>query len=114
MARVRVYFQRLSPYYDSVYLRLPKTVKLATENNSLTHYTKGTQSHPEGCFHCLYAYGFWFYFTPLTGDLFAFLSRYWFTIGRQVVFSLGGWSPHLQTGLHVSRPTHRHKQPLLL
>ena len=42
------------------------------------------------------------------GVLFAFPSRYWFTIGRQVVFSLGEWSPHLQTGYHVSRPTHTH------
>src|SRR4249920_1605965 len=40
-----------------------------------------------------------------SGVLFAFPSRYWFTIGRSRVFSLGGWSPHLQTGLHVSRPT---------
>ena len=47
---------------------------------------------------CLYAYGFRFYFTPLSGVLFAFPSRYWFTIGRQGVFSLGGWSPHVQTG----------------
>src|SRR5436190_18535237 len=39
------------------------------------------------------------------GVLFAFPSRYWFTIGRLRVFSLGGWSPHLQTGFHVSRPT---------
>src|SRR5207244_2921429 len=38
------------------------------------------------------------------GVLFAFPSRYWFTIGRQRVFSLGGWSPHLRTGFHVSRP----------
>jgi hypothetical protein len=30
----------------------------------------------------LYAYGFRFYFTPLYGVLFAFPSRYWFTIGR--------------------------------
>ena len=42
-----------------------------------------------------------------SGVLFAFPSRYWFTIGRLRVFSLGGWSPHLQTGLHVSRPTCR-------
>ena len=41
------------------------------------------------------------------GVLFAFPSRYWFTIGRSRVFSLGGWSPHLQTGFHVSRPTYR-------
>src|SRR5690606_29049481 len=56
--------------------------------------------------HCLYAYGFRFYFTPLSGVLFAFPSRYWFTIGRSVVFSLGGWSPHVQTGFLVPRPTH--------
>src|SRR5512135_831195 len=45
------------------------------------------------------------------GVLFAFPSRYWFTIGRQRVFSLGGWSPHLQTGFHVSRPTCRTLRP---
>ena len=38
----------LTPYSDSVSLRLPYTVNLATENNSLTHYTKGTQSPHEG------------------------------------------------------------------
>lgn len=37
--------------------------------------------------------------------LFTFPSRYSSTIGRQGVFRLGGWSPHLQTGFHVSRPT---------
>ena len=34
-----------------------------------------------------------------------FPSRYWFTIGLPGVFSLAGWSPRIQTGLHVSRPT---------
>ena len=34
-----------SPYSDSVSLRLPYSVKLANASNSLTHYTKGTQSH---------------------------------------------------------------------
>lgn len=33
-----------SPYSDSVSLRLPYTVKLATESKSLTHNTKGTPS----------------------------------------------------------------------
>ena len=41
------------------------------------------------------------------GVLFAFPSQYWFAIGRLRVFSLGGWSPHLQTGYHVSRSTSR-------
>ena len=44
-------------------------------------------------------------FTPLIGVLFTFPSRYSFTIGRSVVLSLGGWSPHVQTGFHVSRLT---------
>src|SRR5690625_544907 len=43
-------------------------------------------------------------FTPLVGVLFTFPSRYWFTIGRQGVLRLGGWSTHVQTGFHVSRP----------
>ncbi len=47
-------------------------------------------------------YGFRYYFTPLTGVLFTFPSRYWFTIGHQRVFSLGGWSPRIRTGFHVS------------
>ena len=37
--------------------------------------------------------------------LFTFPSRYLFTIGFQGVLRLGGWSPHVQTGFHVSRPT---------
>src|SRR5574343_2081231 len=36
------------PYSDSLSLRLPYSVKLATDNKSLTHYTKGTQSPHEG------------------------------------------------------------------
>ena len=42
-----------SPCSDSLSLRLPYAVKLATECKSLTHYTKGTQSPllqtPSGC-----------------------------------------------------------------
>src|SRR3954466_9906383 len=37
-----------APLSDSVSLRLPYTVKLATNSKSLTHYTKGTQSPHEG------------------------------------------------------------------
>ena len=39
------------------------------------------------------------------GVLFTFPSRYLFTIGQSVVLSLGEWSPHIQTGFLVSRPT---------
>ena len=62
----------------------------------------------------MYASGFRFYFTPLTGVLFAFPSRYWFTIGRQRVFSLGGWSPHVQTRFHVPRLTRFHLKCLFV
>src|SRR5574342_338064 len=43
-----------APLSDSVSLRLPYTVKLATNSKSLTHYTKGTQSPrraPTACKH---------------------------------------------------------------
>ncbi len=39
------------------------------------------------------------------GVLFTFPSRYWFTIGHWVVFSLGRWSSRIPTGFHVSRRT---------
>ena len=44
-------------------------------------------------------------FTPLAGVLFAFPSWYWFTIGRQVVFSLGRWSSRIPTRLLEPRGT---------
>src|SRR5476649_1742977 len=95
-----------TPYSDSLSLRLPYSVKLATECKSLTHYTKGTQSRnksaPTVCMHAVSGL-----FHSPSGVLFAFPSRYWFTIGRLRVFSLGGWSPHIQTGFLVSRPTCR-------
>ena len=39
------------------------------------------------------------------GVLFTFPSQYCSTIGHQVVFRLGGWSPHILTGFHVSGDT---------
>ena len=44
-------------------------------------------------------------FTPLAGVLFTFPSRYLYTIGRQVVFSLGRWSSQIPTGFPVTRST---------
>ena len=44
------------------------------------------------------------------GVLFTFPSRYWFTIGRQGVFSLGRWSSQIPTGFHVSRGTRGHRR----
>src|SRR5436190_12488643 len=95
-----------SPYSDSISLRLPYSVNLATECKSLTHYTKGTQS-PVSRLLLFVCTRFQDLFHSPPGVLFAFPSRYWFTIGRLRVFSLGGWSPHIQTGFLVSRPTCR-------
>src|SRR5690606_24437782 len=79
-------------------------LKLAAHTNSLAHYTKGTPSPPKGL-RLLVGIRFQVSFTPLVGVLFTFPSRYLFAIGHRGVLRLGGWSPHLQAGLHVSRPT---------
>ena len=39
------------------------------------------------------------------GVLFTFPSQYFYAIGHQVVFRLGGWSPRLLIGFHVSGDT---------
>ncbi len=51
--------------------------------------------------------GAWFQvlITPLEGVLFTIQSLYWFTIGHQVVLSLGGWAPQLHTKFHEHRAT---------
>ena len=50
----------------------------------------------------LVSIGFQILFHSPSGVLFTFPSRYWSTIGHQVVFSLGGWSPLLPAGFLVS------------
>ena len=94
-------------FSNSLSLRLPYSVKLATECKSLTHYAKGTQS-PLSRLLLFVCMRFQVLFHSPPGVLFAFPSRYWFTIGRSRVFSLGGWSPPLRTRFHVSRSTSRH------
>ena len=49
--------------------------------------------------------GFQVLFHSPPGVLFTFPSRYCFSIGHQVVFSLMGWSPLLHTRFHVPRIT---------
>ena len=49
--------------------------------------------------------GFQVLFHSPPGVLFTFPSRYFFTIGHQVVFSLMGWSPLVHTRFPVSRTT---------
>ena len=49
--------------------------------------------------------GFQVLFHSPPGVLFTFPSRYYFTIGHQLVFSLGRWSSLLPTRFHVPRGT---------
>ena len=79
-------------------------LKLAANRNSLTHYTKGTPSH-QLVLRLLVGIRFQVSFTPLSGCFSPFPHGTVFAIGHVRVFRLGGWSPHVQTGLHVSRPT---------
>jgi hypothetical protein len=53
----------------------------------------------------LQAHGFRVYFTPLSRVLFTFPSRYWYTIGHTVVFSLARWCWPIPAGFHRSRGT---------
>ena len=53
----------------------------------------------------MWAHGFRVSFTPLSEVLFTFPSRYSSAIGLSVVFSLAGWSPRIQPGFLVPRPT---------
>ena len=80
-------------------------LNLATKGNSLARSTKSTMSHSLIVLHLLVSIGFQVLFHSPPGVLFTFPSRYYSSIGHQVVFSLGGWSPLLPTGFHVSGGT---------
>src|SRR5262245_54080323 len=60
--------------------------------------------------------GMWFQVQcpPLVGVLPIVRSRYSYTIGRQRVFSLAGWSPRIRTHFHVLSRTQDTARPLLL
>ena len=79
-------------------------LNLAIYNNSLDRSTKSTISRLNSLY-LLVNIGFQVLFHSPPGVLFTFPSRYCFTIGHQVVFSLWGWSPNLHTRFHVSRTT---------
>ena len=93
-------FQTRSRFGSVSYLIL----NLAIYNNSPDRSTKSTTSHLNVL--CLFvSIGFHVLFHSPPGVLFTFPSRYCFTIGHQVVFSLMGWSPLLHTRFHVPRTT---------
>ena len=79
-------------------------LNLAIYNNSPDRSTKSTISHLN-VLYLLVNIGFQVLFHSPPGVLFNFPSRYFYTIGHQVVFSLTGWSPCIHTRFHVSRTT---------
>ena len=74
-------------------------LNLATYHNSLARSTKSTWSLP---LPLLVSIRFQVLFHSPPGVLFTFPSRYCSSIGHQVVFRVGGWSPRFPTGFHVS------------
>jgi hypothetical protein len=81
-------------------------INLATTNNSPDHSSTGTllPIHPLARTHrartaCMHTASGTFH--SASAVLFTFPSRYWFTIGRTLIFSLGEWSPQVPTGFHV-------------
>src|SRR6266705_659715 len=87
----------------------PSRVILATVRNSQAHSAKGTRSlhsgrsqiAPTACRHTVSGT----ISRPLTGVLFTFPSRYWFTIGHQGVFRLRRWSSRIHAEFHGLRAT---------
>ena len=76
-------------------------LNLAAYNNSPDHSTKGTTSHIN-VLCVLVNIRFQVLFHSPPGVLFTFPSQYFSSIGHQVVFRLGGWSPRLPCGFLVS------------
>ena len=101
-----IIYDLISPCSDSISLRLHVflTLNLAIYNNSPDRSTKSTTS-PFKWLCLLVNIGFQVLFHSPPGVLFTFPSRYFSTIGHQVVFSLTGWSPLVHTRFHVSCTT---------
>src|SRR5215831_19950626 len=109
---LRVYRLQLVAHFGLAFAtaaRLRRLTSLQT-SNSPDHYAKGTPSAACGASSALSLrplVSAWFQvlFHSPPGVLFTFPSRYWFTIGHERVFSLGGWSLRIPAGFHVSRGT---------
>ena len=83
---------------------MTESLNLAAYHNSPDRSTKSTTSHID-VLCVLVNIRFQVLFHSPPGVLFTFPSQYFSTIGHQVVFRLGGWSPRLLTGFHVSGDT---------
>ena len=81
--------------------------------NSLARSTKSTQSHPKVLL-LLSSIEFQRLFHPPSRGAFHLSLAVLVHYRSQSLFSLGGWSPQIQTGFHVSDPTQEHIQRILL
>ena len=102
-----------APYSDSLSLRLRKLVCLTSQQNVTRrpvlqkvrrHSCMLETQHPMEL-RLIVSIRFQVLFHSPPGVLFTFPSRYWFTIGCQLVFSLRRWASLIRTGSHVSRTT---------
>ena len=95
--------------YRALHPRFPfgsvsEILNLAAYNNSPDRSTKSTTSRLDAlCVLVNTEFQVLFHSPP--GVLFTFPSQYFSTIGHWVVFRLGGWSPRLRCGFHVSAST---------
>ena len=82
-------------------------LNILTSLHTLTRRTvlQKVPHHPHTGLCVLVSIRFQVLFHSPPGVLFTFPSQYFSTIGHQVVFRLGGWSPHLLTGFHVPADT---------
>lgn len=91
------------------YASTPEALRLAVDNNSPDHHSRGTRSAITPCgvigLPLLVSIRFQVLFHSPYGVLFTFQSPYWSTIGRQGVFSLMGWSPPIPTRFLVPGST---------
>ena len=95
--------------YSAVHTRFPcgsvsSILNLAAYINSPDRSTKSTTSHID-VLCVLVNIRFQVLFHSPSGVLFTVPSQYWFSIGHQVVFRLGGWSPRLPCGFLVPART---------
>ncbi len=81
------------------------SVNLAPRQRLAGSFYKRHAVTPRGVLRLLAGARFQVLFHSPPGVLFTFPSRYWFAIGHWRVLRLGGWSPLLPTGFHVSGGT---------
>ena len=106
MARSHGFGSMATNFIRPVQTRFPyasdtECLKLASDYNSPDRSTKST-TPPFNGLCLLVSTRFQVLFHSPPGVLFTFPSRYCSSIGHQVVFRLGGWSPRLPTGFLVS------------